>query len=618
LKRKPRRKIKPRPTEAKPAAPVVVETKVEDRIIETETRPITLPWLTVETFLYGLIFILALALRLWKLGLYPLSDLEAQQSLLALALYRGDLLEANYYSPLQVSLNALAFLLFGSSDVSARLASVLLGSALVILPLTLRRQLGPKVCLLASALLAISPVAVYVSRTLNSGIGVTTGALMIVSGFFNWAEDRRPRWLLLLAGGLALLLASGSMAYSVLAVFGLIVLIQFTAFKALWAGEETRSRDTADLRRAGIFFLVILVLLSSAVLFNLKGLGVMATSLSDWLSRFTFQPRPDAGFNAIFLLTIYEPLLVLSGLTGLALVILRRNLLTIVFAIWFLGLLLLDVFMAGRPNSNVILPLVPLAFLAAFALAELWQGLKKYGTWQNEGVLLVSGLVAAGIGSVALATWIVNDCVFTIQWLCQYFSWLPLILPIILFLLVFGFFWAISGINAAIRGTALVVVIVSLLVTINIGWRLNYGPLMHLAYQPLAGTPVSTGLVSLTETLADEASRQTGDKNTLPVTLTGVDSPALQWQLRDYRHLETELTLTSAGAETSGAATTIITADNNELGLGQPYLGQDFTLNARWSPIALPPKALIKWLIYRRADDGPDGEKAVLWLRVEE
>ena len=622
MKRKPRRKIRSHPTETKPAAhavvETVVETKVKDRIIETETRPVILPWLTVETFLYGLIFVIALALRLWKLGLYPLSGLESQQSLLALALYHGNLPEAGYYSPLLVSLNTLAFLLFESSDVSARLASVLLGSALVILPLTLRRQLGSRVCLLASALLAISPVAVFLSRTLNSEIGVAAGALMIVSGFFNWAEDRQPRWLLLLAGGLALLLAAGSMAYSVLIVFGLIGLIQLPAFKAMWAGQETGNRgdgeerkDTADLRRAIIFFLVTLVLLSSAVLFNLKGVGVMATSISDWLRRFTFQPRPDAGFNAIFLLTIYEPLLVLSGLTGLALIIVRRNLLTTVFAIWFVGLLLLDVFMAGRPNSNVILPLAPLAFLAAFALAELWQGLKKYGTWQNEGLLLASGLIAAGIGFVALTKWIINDCVFPIEWLCQYFSWAPLVLPIMLFLLVFGFFWAISGIQPAIRGMALVVVTVSLLVTINIGSRLNYGPLMHLAYQPLAGTPVSTGLVSLTKTLAGEASQQAGDKNSLPVTLTGVDSPILNWQLRNFRHLKTEFTLESP-------TTAIITPVRSELGLGQAYLGQDFALKAHWSPLGLPGKVLLKWLLYRQVDTPPEEEKVVLWLRVGE
>ena len=180
-----------------------------------------------------------------------------------------------------------------------------------------------------------------------------------------------------------------------------------------------------------------------------------------------------------------------------------------------------------------------------------------------------------------------------------------------LFLLVFGFFWAISGIQPAIRGMALVVVTVSLLVTINIGSRLNYGPLMHLAYQPLAGTPVSTGLVSLTKTLAGEASQQAGDKNSLPVTLTGVDSPILNWQLRNFRHLKTEFTLESP-------TTAIITPVRSELGLGQAYLGQDFALKAHWSPLGLPGKVLLKWLLYRQVDTPPEEEKVVLWLRVGE
>ena len=88
---------------------------------------------------------------------------------------------------------------------------------------------------------------------------------------------------------------------------------------------------------------------------------------------------PDAGFNAVFLLTIYEPLLVFAGLAGLAMTFVRRNLLQITFSIWFVGLVILDILMAGRPNSHVILLVVPLAFLAAFALAELWEGLQSYG-----------------------------------------------------------------------------------------------------------------------------------------------------------------------------------------------------------------------------------------------
>jgi hypothetical protein len=661
LTKKTRRQIKPRQTKPHPfKIEAAVEEKTEDKLSEPEVRPVILPWLTVETLLYGLIFLLAVGLRVWKLEAYPLSDVEAQQSLLALALYRGDPLDAVAYSPLLVSLNGLAFLLFSSSDAAARLASVLLGSALVILPLTLRRHLGPRVCLLASALLATSPTAIYLSRTLNSEVGVAAGALMVVSGFFNWAwpgsvraaQNRQQRWLLLLAGGLALMLTARPMVYSILIVFGLIVLLQFSTLKSLWVGQPEDSTDDArdlelipsaqptepaisnpvspsptpnphphppaptsqspELRNAGIFFLVTLVLLSTAALFNLTGLGVLTTSLPEWLSRFSFEPRPDAGFNAIFVLTIYEPLLVLAGLAGLAFVIVRRNLLTTIFSIWFVGLLLLDILMAGRPNSNVILPLVPLTFLAALALAELWQELEKYGTWQNEGLLLGVGLAIIGLGYIYLTGWLTRDCLFTIAWFCQHLPWLQFGLPIILLLLMFGIFWFTSGINATIRGTALVGVAVSLLATISLGWRLNYGPLMHLAYQPLSATPPSTELVALTETLTNESLQQVDSKNLLDVTLAGVTSPALRWQLRNYPHLQ------QANTTIDPPTTAIITPISTELGLEQAYLGQDFAVNVDWSPVGLRSKNLIKWLIYRRADERPNSQKVVLWLRVGE
>lgn len=158
MAKKTRRHIRPHPFDIEPTVETAAPEEASQPEVQ-EAQPIIFPWLTVEWLLYGLIIVLALGLRLWSLGNYPLSDVEARQGLLALVLYHGDLPAAEYYSPLLVSLNWLAFLLFGSNDASARLASVLLGILLVILPITMRRLLGVKICLLATALLAISPTA---------------------------------------------------------------------------------------------------------------------------------------------------------------------------------------------------------------------------------------------------------------------------------------------------------------------------------------------------------------------------------------------------------------------------------------------------------------------------
>ena len=501
---------------------------------------------------------------------------------------------------------------------------------------------------------AISPSAIFLARTVNSEIGVAVGALMVVAGFFNWAGDGHQRWLWLAAGGLAVLLTAGPMAYSILLVFALIVLVKFSAFKALVSSglrqpgtvpedlsstaastdqsaqvisdekqqidhpqpddrqSEAETPSPPVLRNAGIFFLVVVVLLATAFTYNLSGFGTVTNLLTDWLSRFSFQARPEAGFNAVFLLTIYEPLLVFAGLTGLAFVLLRKELISTVFAGWFIGMLLVDLVMGGRPNGNIILLVVPLAFLAASALAELWAGLHRWGTWSNEGILLAAGLVIAAFGYIGLTGWLTRSC-GPDDTLCQY-SWLQPIAALALFLVIVIFFAFINDAGSALRGAALAAVAVGLLITINIGWRLNYGPLMHLGYQPLAGIPASSELVQLTNTLIDQSESRVGDARLLDITLAGIESPALRWQLREFRHFD-QTNSPQGGAPTTAIITPV--SYTQGLDLGQAYLGQDLAVDAVWSPVGLPAKEFFQWLVYRQVDERPQGNRAVLWLRLD-
>jgi uncharacterized protein (TIGR03663 family) len=609
-----------------------------------EPVPASRTWLTVEVCLYGLILIVGLALRLWNLGDYPLSEAESSQSLTALRLHRGDPITADSYSPLLASLNGLIFLLFHETEATARLAVALFGGVLILLPATLRRQLGAAECLFASGLLAISPTAVFLSRTVNSEIGVVIGALMLVSGFFNWAEDGQKRWLYLLAGGTAVLLTGGPMAYSILVVFAVIIVLRRKLFLALWkqglvyadarrttaepvgaqppadddSDDKAKSGQVAvnpDLKHAGIFLLVALILLSTAATFNLGGFGVTTNLFADWLSRFSTQAQPNAGFNAVFLLAIYEPLIVVAGLIGLAFALVSRQLIRLVFVGWFVGVLVLDLVMAGRPNGSVILVLVPLAFLAAFALAELFHGLQKKGSWSNEGIILVSGVVIAIFGYIGLAGWLDRDCAET-DMFCQ-FAWLQSVAAFMLFVVIIGFFWyALGGSSAAFRGAAVTGIVLALIASVSIGWRLNYGPLMNLGYQPLAGIPASAELIALTNTLSSESSVRAGDRSLLDITLTGPSRPILEWQLRDYSQLTQASTVSNPPTATAIITPTPAAGTEANFSLGEDYVGQDFAIDAVWSPVGMGAKELLNWLIFRELDERPDSSKVVLWLRL--
>ncbi|MCB0177895.1 MAG: glycosyltransferase family 39 protein [Anaerolineae bacterium] len=597
--------------------------------VEPETNP--LAWLTVEMVLIALIVIVGAGLRLWQLGNYPLSDVEAQQSLVAFQLANGEAIQSTNYSPLLVSLNGLAFLLFQDSGATARLASVLIGTILFLLPLTLRRQLGPAVTLIASALLAISPTALFLSRTVNSEIAVAVGALMIFAGFFNWSDSGQQRWLYLAAGGVAVALTAGPLGYSIIVIFAVVILIKLAAFRQLWdqglslaaanndIESETASDDATEavdrfpaaLKQAGLFLLAAMLILSTAAMFNLSGLSVTTNLFMEWVSRFTFQPRLDGGFNAVFLLTLYEILTVVAGLVGLTFALLSRDLLKQSLAGWFIGALILDLVMIGRPTGSVILSLVPLTLLAGLALSTLADNLQQWGQWGNEGIILAAGVIILGFGYIGLTGWLVRVCGADDRF-CQ-LAWLQSVAAVALFLVIvffFGFVQNDAGIS--LRGLAITGVVLGLIAIIGFGWRLNYGRLENLAYQPLAGIPASTEVIDMMDTLSEESLLRAQDNHLIDVTLSGA-TPALLWQLRNFKNV------TPTGSIITPPNTTAVitlTADDEQPNLGEAYIGQDFALNSVWSPVGLSAKDLINWLIYREVAQRPQrGNQAVLWLR---
>ena len=174
----------------------------------------------------------------------------------------------------------------------------------------------------------------------------------------------------------------------------------------------------------------------------------------------------------------------------------------------------------------------------------------------------------------------------------------------------FGFVQNDAGIS--LRGLAITGVVLGLIAIIGFGWRLNYGRLENLAYQPLAGIPASTEVIDMMDTLSEESLLRAQDNHLIDVTLSGA-TPALLWQLRNFKNV------TPTGSIITPPNTTAVitlTADDEQPNLGEAYIGQDFALNSVWSPVGLPAKELINWLIYREVTQRPQrGNQAILWLR---
>ncbi len=597
-------------------------------------------WLTVERGAYIGLALLALVLRLANLGAHPLSDAEAGQALVPWRIYQGQAVDQVGYSPLVATLNLLSFLALGGSEFTARLGPAVLGMALVLLPYGLRSHLGRAGALATSVLLAISPTALYFSRTVNGDIGVAVGGLALVVGLFGWLDLHfSPRisklsssasTLYLAAGGLALMLTAAPSAYSTL-----VLLLGFLALATAVGGKgyaASAREGLAALRTRlvglgnfGLALVGVLLAAATGLLFNLGGLAATADLLTTWLLGFAPFAATPGVYPAVFLLSLYEPLILLPGLFGMAVSLLRRRLMDLFLGWWFFGSIALNLLRSGRTDGEVLVPMVPLTLLAGLALGMLWDSLREEGNWQKEGILAGVGLIISGYAYISLMSYTRSGGVT---------FWLP-VAGVGLFVLLVALFGIWYEWASSLRGAALAALVVLLVFTIASASRLN-NPLFTTVAgsrvvdprQPLARAPAAEGLPALMSTLRQLSSWQAGDPYLIDIIADRRLGPAVEWQLRRFPNVTWTDGLNSwpppASADRSDASpeparqlgefSAILAPADVSLPLENGYVGQDFAVRAFWSPAGLRGQSLIRWIVLRTATSPASVERLVLWV----
>lgn len=98
---------------------------------------------------------------------FPLGEAEANTALAALQAARGE--AAVLTNPLFGVLQSTALAMFGDADATARAVALVAGVGLCLWPITLRDMLGRERALVVSALLCLSPSAMFVGREALGG-----------------------------------------------------------------------------------------------------------------------------------------------------------------------------------------------------------------------------------------------------------------------------------------------------------------------------------------------------------------------------------------------------------------------------------------------------------------
>lgn len=209
-------------------------------------RPLALPQVTLEHALYASIVVIGFALRFWDDGSRAMHGDESVHAWIAWNLYRGTGYQYDpvYHGPFQFPLTALFYFLFGVSNLTGRLLSILFGTALVGLPYFLRAHMGRIQALVAAVLIAVSPAFVYVSRLERDDSFTALFAMTMAIAIFGYLRTGRVRYVYIGAVSAAFSLTAMENTYITVFMFGSFLII---AWMSEWLMSTTFGTSLAGL-----------------------------------------------------------------------------------------------------------------------------------------------------------------------------------------------------------------------------------------------------------------------------------------------------------------------------------------------------------------------------------
>ena len=175
----------------------------------------------VQYAIYATLFLIGLGMRLVRLGDQAVHHDESLHGYFGYQIAIGNEYE---HTPLThgvflFELIAAMFFLFGDSEFTLRLGMVLFGSALIFVPLLLRKQLGDVGALLTSVMLTFSPALFYFSRFARNDILMAFFIAVLVVAMWRYIEEQRYRWLYIAAAVLGFSMATKESAYIFVVIF---------------------------------------------------------------------------------------------------------------------------------------------------------------------------------------------------------------------------------------------------------------------------------------------------------------------------------------------------------------------------------------------------------------
>jgi len=601
-----------------------------------EQRQEATSWFTMERVAYGAIGLLAALLRFSQLGLRPLNEAEAEQALAALRFIQDTTQAAPAGTvPALFTANVSGFTLMGSSDAIARWLPALAGVILALLPYGLRQRLGRSGALVAALLLALSPSAVYFSRSLDSAIVVATCGLAMVVGLLAYVDTRQAGYLYLAVAALGVGLASGPGIYSlvlILIAFGLLlfVLDRLREGEAGWASLQVAwwaaRSETGLLAKAGAVLAATFGLVAMTFALHPAGVGQAADLLGAWVRGFMPEAEGQPFIYPLLLILFYEALILFLGLVEMVRWVVgnredQQELgrygssfpHTAFLVFWSLAAIVLILVAGHRPAGNLMLVVVPLALLGGQGAERTCRWIDRHSSWFEAGIV---ALIVLGVGiflylQLASFAQSAGAATVSIAGINMFASSTYLLLAVVSVVLLVGLgavAWLWRGFRLVLAGGWLAVVLVLGLFGIKAMWSASFAHTSDARELIIMETTVPD-VHLMVERLEALSLQKAGDAHTLAFTVDAATGPVVAWYLRDFG----QRTVVE-GLATPPDTVAAVTLGTQELPIGETFRGQGFPLRTHWLPWGLWGRDLARWLLFNEGNLPVVDQEVVLWV----
>ena len=482
-----------------------------------------------------------------------------------------------------------------------RLVPALFGMGVVIVPWLGRRWFGTVTALVASLLLAVSPLQTIISRTVGGDSIALFALLLVVVGYVRYRETESPT-LFLAAIGLGL--ASSPLFFS-----GIVTLLIAWGIQRV-IGLEVIATDAPEIRwdgwKTAVFTSIIVFLaVSSMVFWNPSGLGAAARQMAVWFGQFI--PANNVGIitDPFLALARYEPILITLGLVVIMWASWRTHPQASFCIYWIAAILVLMLVQRGAMTNAVLLTLPGFLMIGSFTNELFEENMNSTGWLVGTGTFLVLILALVNLGRY------VRRFPFEPEKLEN--VWM------ILFAFAFGFtilYFILSwDVKAVYQGALLGVLAFFVYFNWGTGWWLGH----HSGNDPrerwvTEGTDSDVlFMLPVIEEVAEQAANSLASLD----VYSSIDSPVLRWYLRDIDGAQFSDTLPVG---TSNEV--IITPINADVALGSDYLGGDYGF------LATEPETLntgsqvpfidsLRWWFFHESNATAPESRIILWLRAD-